>query len=151
MTLRTVEDYLALPYTIEVIRDTNEDDPGWVARVVELPGCLTQADSFDELGEMIEDAMRAWLTVALAEGLEIAKPRPIETYSGKFVARVPRSLHRQLAEAAERDHVSLNAYVSTALAKAIGATTAQPAAARQPAAKAAARRPATRALPATRR
>lgn len=34
---RTVEDYLNLPYTIEVIRDDNIDDPGWVARVWNYP------------------------------------------------------------------------------------------------------------------
>lgn len=127
MAPRTVDEYLNLPYTIEVIQDTNEDDPGWVARVVELPGCLTQADSFKELGEMIDDAMRAWLTVALEARLEIPVPRTIEAYSGKFVVRVPRSLHRQLAEAAERDGVSLNAYVNVALARAVGAYLEAPA------------------------
>lgn len=121
MAPRTVDEFLNLPYTIEVIRDTNEDDPGWVARVVELPGCLTQADSFEELGEMIADALRAWLTVAIEDGLEIPEPRPVEAYSGKFVVRLPRSLHRQLAEAAERDGVSLNAFVNVALARSAGA------------------------------
>jgi antitoxin HicB len=150
MATRTVDDYLALPYTVEVFRDSNKDDPGWAARVVELPGCITQADTFEELGEMIEDAMRGWLTVALEEGLVIPEPHPTETHSGKFVVRVPRSLHRQLAEAAERDNVSLNTYVTAALAKAIGAAEVQPAARKQPA-KAAARRPASRAVSAARR
>lgn len=36
---RTVDDYLRLPYTIEVIRDESDGLPGYVARVVELPGC----------------------------------------------------------------------------------------------------------------
>jgi antitoxin HicB len=149
MATRTIDDYLALPYTVEVFRDSNKDDPGWAARVVELPGCLTQADTFAELGEMIEDAMRGWLTVAVAEGLEIPVPHPSETYSGKFVVRVPRSLHRQLAEAAERDNVSLNAFVTTALAKAIGAAEAPPTARKQPAK--AARRTAARSVSAARR
>ena len=74
MAPRTIEEYLALPYTVEVFRDTNEDDPGWVARVVKLRGCLTQADTFEELGEMIEDAMRGWLTVAIEDGLDIPIP-----------------------------------------------------------------------------
>ncbi len=62
---KRLEDYLQLPYTIEVFRDTNEENPGWVARVVELPGCLTQGDTFAELGDMIQDAMRAWIETAL--------------------------------------------------------------------------------------
>ncbi len=66
------EDYLMLPYTIEIIPD--EDDGGYVARVKELPGCLTQADTWDELFEMIEDAKRAWLESALKHGDVIPEP-----------------------------------------------------------------------------
>jgi antitoxin HicB len=90
MSAKTVDDYLKLPYTIEVFRDANEDDPGWVARVAELPGCLTQADTFEELGEMIEDAMRGWIEIALEDGTPVPEPRPDEAYSGKFVVRVPQ-------------------------------------------------------------
>jgi antitoxin HicB len=113
-----VDDYLQLPYTIEVIRD--EEGGGWVARVVELPGCITQGDTFEELGEMIQDAMRGWIEIALEDGIPVPEPRPLEEYSGKFVVRVPRSLHRELVEAAEREEVSLNAFVNVALAKAVG-------------------------------
>ena len=120
MTRKSVEEYLRLPYTIEVIRDDDDENPGWVARVVELTGCITQGDTFVELGEMIEDAMRLWIETALEDGLEIPEPRPAENYSGKFIVRVPRSLHRQLAEIAEREGVSLNMFVSTALGKAVG-------------------------------
>lgn len=50
--VRTVEEYLALPYTIEIYRNDSEGITAYVVRVVELPGCLTQADSFEELEEM---------------------------------------------------------------------------------------------------
>ena len=60
----TLEEYLALPYTIEIYRDDTDGATAYVARVVELPGCLTQADSFEELEEMIQDAMRAWIETA---------------------------------------------------------------------------------------
>jgi antitoxin HicB len=120
MAARSVEEYMRLPYTIEVVREEGEDYSGWFARVVELPGCMTQADTFEELGLMIEDAMRAWLESALEDGQLIPEPRPIETYSGKFVVRVPRSLHRELVEMAEREGVSLNALVNVALGRAVG-------------------------------
>jgi len=117
---RTVDDYLRLPYTIEVIRDESDGLPGYVARVVELPGCLTQADDFQELGEMVEDAMRLWFETALEDGQVIPQPRLAAQHSGKFLVRVPRSLHRQLVEAAERDGVSLNNLVNVILARAMG-------------------------------
>jgi antitoxin HicB len=116
---KAVEDYLKLPYHIEIIRDDDEENPGWVARVIELPGCITQGDTFEELGEMIDDAMRSWIGVALEDGIPIPDPAPNEDYSGKFVVRLPRSLHRQLAEAAEREGVSLNQFVNVALARAV--------------------------------
>jgi len=113
------EEYLALPYTIEIYRDDSDGSIAYVARVVEVPGCLTQADSFEELEEMIQDAMRAWIEAALEDGQFVPEPRTSEQFSGKFVVRVPRSLHRQLVEAAEQDGVSLNMFVNVALAQTV--------------------------------
>ncbi|MEZ4870260.1 MAG: toxin-antitoxin system HicB family antitoxin [Caldilineaceae bacterium] len=120
-------------YTIEVIHDESDDcrfshhparkndTKGWFARVLELPGCMTQAATFDEIDEMIHDAMRAWIATALEQQMVILEPRTDEQYSGKFVVRVPRSLHKTLAQAADRDGVSLNTFVNVALAQAVGA------------------------------
>lgn len=120
MTQRSVDEYLDLPYTIEVLRDDSDGQVGFVARVVELPGCITQADSYAELEEMIKDAMRGWIEVAVEDGQSIPEPQALETYSGRFVVRLPRSLHRRLAERAEREGVSLNALVGVALAQFVG-------------------------------
>lgn len=69
---------------------------------------------------MIEDAMRGWIKLALEEGIPIPEPAPDEEYSGKFVVRLPRSPHRQLAETAEREGVSLNQFINVALAQSVG-------------------------------
>lgn len=121
--VRTVEMYLQLPYTLEIQRDETDGFSGWFARVRELPGCMTQAERFEELGSMIEDAMRAWIETALEDGQPVPEPRQPDEFSGKFVLRVPRTLHRQLVETAEVEGVSLNQLCSTLLAQAIGATT----------------------------
>lgn len=42
--------------------------------------------------------------------------RDLEEYSGKLVLRLPRSLHKQLKEAAEIEGVSLNQYMLYKLA-----------------------------------
>ena len=120
MATMTAEKYLDLPYTIEVTKDESEEYSGWFARVVELPGCMTQADTFEELSAMIEDAMRAWIESALEDGESIPLPRSIEDYSGRFVVRIPKSLHRELVEMAEREGVSLNTIVNVALGKVVG-------------------------------
>lgn len=120
MMQRPIEEYLTLPYTIEVYRDDSDGEVGHVARVVELPGCMTQADNFAELEEMIQDAMRAWIETAIENGQSIPEPQAPDEYSGKFVVRIPKSLHRQLAERASREGVSLNALVSVALGQYVG-------------------------------
>lgn len=127
------DDYLKLPYTIEIRYDQGENYSGWFGRVVEWPGCMTQADNFAELGELIHDAMRAWIETALEEGQDIPGPRPVEQFSGKFIVRVPKSLHRELIEAADRDGVSLNAFANVALAKAVGVKSTELSAASHPA------------------
>lgn len=118
--LKSAKEYLQLPYTIEIQHDNSVDPPGWVARVVELPGCITQADSLEELGSMVEEAMLLWIETELADGAVIPLPRTVDDFSGRFLLRLPRSLHRDLVYAAEREGVSLNAFVSTILTREMG-------------------------------
>jgi antitoxin HicB len=116
---RDLDYYMKLPYTIELRKDP---EAGWFVRVKELHGCMSQGETAQEAVAMIREAMELWLGVSLEDGLSIPEPRSVEDYSGKFVVRVPRSLHRQLVEAAAGDGVSLNQYINVALAK----TVAQP-------------------------
>ena len=111
-----LEHYLALPYTVQLQRDGDH----WFAQVVELPGCMTEGDSATEAAEMILDALTGWIATALEDGLPIPEPRPVEDYSGRFVVRVPRSLHRDLVCAAEREGVSLNQYINLVLSQTAG-------------------------------
>ncbi|PKO22966.1 MAG: toxin-antitoxin system HicB family antitoxin [Chloroflexi bacterium HGW-Chloroflexi-1] len=119
---KTLEYYMNLPYTIELERDPEE---GWFVRAKELRGCTSQGDTPEKAMAMIQDAMQAWIEVALETGIPIPEPRPAEAYSGKFVVRVPRSLHRQLAKNAEAEGVSLNQLINVVLANAVGRQTAQ--------------------------
>jgi antitoxin HicB len=116
--------YLSLPYTIQI---TREDESTWFARVVELPGCMTEGDTPEEAAAMIQDALAAWLEVALEDGRLIPEPQTTESYSGRFVVRVPRTLHQQLVEAAEQEGVSPNQFINVALAgRVTRPTTPQP-------------------------
>lgn len=53
---------------------------------------------------------KAWLEAALEEGVEIHEPDSLEDYSGQFKLRIPRSLHRLLAEHSQREEISI-AYI----------------------------------------
>ncbi len=116
---KTLDHYMGLPYTIEVRHDSESERP-WFARIAELPGCMTEAPTFEELGPMIEDAMRSWIEVGLEHGDPIPEPRDAGGFSGKVNLRMPRSLHRDLVRRAEAEGVSLNQYMTTALARSVG-------------------------------
>jgi hypothetical protein len=56
----------------------------------------------------------------------VPSPRTDDDYSGKFVVRVGRSLHRDLVRIALIEGMSLNALVSTVLARETGRYAAPP-------------------------
>ena len=118
--MKTVEDYLRLPYRVVLTHDTDDSgNEGYVASVEELPGCLSQGQSAEEAVRGISDAMAGWISVALEDGIDVPEPVGDDAYSGKFVLRVPHSLHAELVRAAEREGVSLNQFASSALAAAV--------------------------------
>ena len=102
---KNFEYYMSLPYKITLYPAL---EGGYVVEIPELPGCLSQAETKEEAMTMIEDAKAAWLDIALESGKEIPEPITEEQYSGKFVVRVPKSLHKSLAERAKEEKVSLN-------------------------------------------
>lgn len=123
MTNKTVDYYLSLPYRIELIR---EGEKTWFARVPELPGCMTEGDTAEEAAKMIQEAMALWIELALDDGVPIPEPRPIEQFSGKFVVRMPKSLHRDLVAASHDEGISLNQYVMSELARVAGRAPIEP-------------------------
>jgi predicted RNase H-like HicB family nuclease len=70
-----VERYLDLPYHIILVRDADASGPGWFARVEELDGCMTQADTLAELEPRLRAAMASWIETVLAEGGEVPLPQ----------------------------------------------------------------------------
>lgn len=90
----------------------------YFAEIKELKGCMTEAGDIKEAEELLEDALTAWLEVAIENNLDIPEPgksEDIEKYSGKFNVRVPRSLHKLLIERSKRENVSLNSIINMLL------------------------------------
>jgi antitoxin HicB len=111
---------IARPYTRFLFQDV--DDGGhWYARVPEWEGCMSDGDTPEEALENVKDAMFNWAYGMLEDGRSIPEPaNPLPDYSGRFVLRLPRSLHRQLAERADAEGVSLNTLCLTLLAGGLG-------------------------------
>ena len=53
---------------------------------------------------------RLWRAAALEDGYEIPEPTSDDEYSGQFKLRIPKSLHRSLAEHARQEGISMNQY-----------------------------------------
>lgn len=69
---------------------------------------------------MIDDAKVCWLEAAFEDGMEIPEPVGAEEYSGKLNIRMPKSLHRSLAEKARDEKVSLNQLIVYQLSRGLG-------------------------------
>lgn len=115
---RTIDEYLTLPYSIRVIPAT---PAGYVATVDELPGCITQSETWAAAGEMVRDAMRAWIETALEDEQPIPEPGQ-DVPPARMLVRLPRSLHQELLRTAAREGVSLNQFVVYQLAHLAGRT-----------------------------
>lgn len=105
---KTVEEYLSLPYRMELTPDP--DEGGYVVSYPDLPGCLSTGETVDEAIESGRAAEKEWISAALDLGQENPLPDELNNYSGQFKLRIPRSLHRALALASRREGVSMNQY-----------------------------------------
>ena len=116
--MRDLEYYLTLPYTETLTRD---EDGDFIARVQELPGCAIHGATREEALARLQEVKELWIAERLKSGLSIPEPAQEEPLpSGKWVQRVPRTLHRRLTELARAEGVSLNQLATSILAEAAG-------------------------------
>ena len=107
--------YMGLPYRIEIIRE--QEEGGYVLHCPELSGCITCGETIQVGLDMLEDAKKCWFTACLEDGVSIPEPARLEDYSGQFKLRLPKSLHKQLAQRSSEEGVSMNQYCVYLLSK----------------------------------
>ena len=56
--MKTLNEYLALPYRMEIVEDREEG--GYVVSYPDLPGCLTCGETIESAVENARDAKRVW-------------------------------------------------------------------------------------------
>ncbi len=113
--MKTLNEYLAMPYRMEIVED--RDEGGYVISFPELPGCITCGETVESAVANAEEAKREWITAALEDGITIHEPDDLGNYSGQFKLRIPKSLHRSLTEHARREGISMNQYCVYLLSK----------------------------------
>lgn len=112
------EDYLNEPYSRILIPDENGS---FSAEILEFPGCFAEGNTPDEAIRNLSEAAKSWIEASLAQGQEIPEPFVNQGFGGKIALRLPRSLHRQAVRMAERDGISLNQFLISAISARVGA------------------------------
>lgn len=113
--MKTLNDYLKLQYAFMMVED--QEEGGYTIYYPDLPGCITCGETADSAIKNAEDAKKEWMIAALEQGIEIPEPNSIDKYSGQFKLRIPKSLHRSLAEHSKKEGISMNQYCTYLLSK----------------------------------
>ncbi len=99
---------------IELRPLTEEEGGGWLATFPDLPGCMSDGETPEEALRNAAEAETAWLAAHQKWGMvKAGKP-------ARLVARLPRSIHRNLQERANEEGVSINTMMVTLIAHGLG-------------------------------
>lgn len=121
--MATIEEVLKRPYSRLL---TPDPEGGYTGEIAEFPGCVTQGETIEETHANLEDAARSWLEAVVEQGQVVPEPfAAADEFSGKVVLRLPKSLHGKASRYAEREGVSLNTILVTAIAQYIGERAAE--------------------------
>jgi antitoxin HicB len=104
-------------YTIGLVQ---EEDGSYFAEVVELNGCFAAGDDPTDAVEMLRGSFEIWTEDARERGRPVPGPTALGP-NGRMLLRLPRTLHVRIARAAARDGVSVNTFVTAAVAERMGA------------------------------
>lgn len=107
-----------IQYPFEIRPLSKEEGGGYAVTFPDLPSCLSDGATPEEAIKNGRDALESWLAVAREFGDEI--PKAFSGVSGRFVQRVPRSLHAKLVARAKMEGVSLNTLVVSIVAQGLG-------------------------------
>ncbi len=106
----SIKEYMELPYNIVIKKITDESGTYYHSTVLELDGCQSSGDTYEEAYSGIIEAMEGYIETKLENGFQVPLPVGDDAYSGKFVVRLPKTLHQKLAMEASQEGVSLNQY-----------------------------------------
>ena len=95
-------------------------EDGYEITFPELPGCVTQVDSLDDVNTKIRQVKRTWITALLESGYQIPEPRDNVEFSGRILLRCSSALHRALVEMAALEGTSLNQLLVQASSQLLG-------------------------------
>ncbi len=113
-------------YPFEIRPLSEEDGGGFLVSFPDFAECISDGETIEEALANGHDALKATIAALKAKKLPVPNPNSGGVASGKFVARVPKTVHAQLATRAKAEGVSLNTLVLTFIAQGLGSRTTKP-------------------------
>ena len=107
-------------YPFEIRPLTEEDGGGFLISFPDFADCVSDGATVDEALANGRAALKETIAALKAKRFPVPAPNSGGVASGRFVARVPKSVHAQLASRAKAEGVSLNALVLTFIAQGLG-------------------------------
>jgi antitoxin HicB len=105
-------------YPVEIRPLSAEEGGGFLATFPDLPGCMADGETPEAALAEARDAFACWMDAHQADGRPVPLPN---TASGKFIQRLPKSLHARLQGRAKAEGVSVNQLVTAYIAEGLGA------------------------------
>ena len=112
--MRNLEDY-----PLEVRPLTEEEGGGFLISFPDFSECIADGETLEEAISNGRDALKAVIETLEERGHPVPEPASGGA-SGRFVQRLPKSLHARLAARAKAEGVSMNTLVATVLAQSLG-------------------------------
>lgn len=110
-------------YPFEV-RPLTAAEGGYLISFTDFADCVSDGATVEEAIANGRVALKETIAALRDAGLPVPAPAATTTASGKFVARVPKSVHAKLSSCAKREGVSLNTLVVSLLSEGLGKKTA---------------------------
>src|SRR2546428_7561201 len=114
-----VEEIARRPYTVELEYGDSPAE-GVLAYLAEWPDAFAAGPTREEAVAELGHVVRELAAYRLERGLDI--PEPIGRFSGKILLRMPRKLHQDAERRATAEGVSLNTWLTSAVARELGPT-----------------------------
>jgi antitoxin HicB len=107
-------------YPFEIRPLTAAEGGGFLVSYPDFSECISDGETVEEAIANGRDAVAATIAALQAKGFAVPAPNSGGVASGKFVARVPKTIHAQLATRAKAEGVSLNTLVLAFIAEGLG-------------------------------
>lgn len=100
-----------------IIIQWSEIDKVFIASVPEISGLNAFGDTPEKAIKELDVAKRLFLRTMKEDGEAIPEPDVYIQHSGQLRIRIPKSLHSSLSQAAKKEGISLNSYISHLLSE----------------------------------